>query len=827
MTEFLFGTGGEGTALLVLRLLAIKGTLLLLVTALIVRLLRGAPASTRHLVWSAGLAGVLALPLLGVLVPQWRLALLPAATAPAAAAAAPSLAAVGAVGAVAGTDDPVVASPDRASEGREGSAHATAAVLPAEAPPSRLAALRDRLGAFSGADLLVMAWVLGVLAVLLRLTHGTVQVWRVARHAERVTDPDTLVLAQHLARRLGIRRPVILLEGEQRTVPVTWGIVYPVVLLPADVADWDDERKTLVLTHELAHVGRLDALSQVVAELAVALLWFNPLVWMAAHRARAERERACDDLVLANGTRASRYADDLLEIVRTLEPPRSPALAALAMARRSEFEGRLLAILDPRTPRGAVTARVALAAVAGVLLCAAPLAALTPMPRAAAAVVLRDAGFPDRRPAEGSSSASAHAESANPSSDDAASAADASASPAAASTTNGAAERAGSGVRGIVETVPAGAVVPANSPESYRCPAPHRSGSSLIHTQDDRVSLLHVKDGHCMAMRMEGRVDFTDDDRGVEGMARGAELTLQESRGDTRWRLELEGTGDGIRRRWFVNGEESRDLAAASTWMAELLPRLFTATGFNLERRIARLYRSGGVDAVLGALDEIEGDHATQKVLGMMLADSVALRDEQLVRIARLAGTIDGDHDRTTTLVRIAARWRPLPALREAYLRAATAIDSDYELKRTLTALLAADRLDAASLAAVVRAAGTMDSDYEKATTLLAVAKKPEMDDARVRERFLAVAQTIDGDHERGRVLRALLEAERVERELLLGVVAAARGMDGDYEKARVLTAVAKHPAARDAGVRTATIAAAREIDSEYERRKVLVLFVE
>ena len=93
-----------------------------------------------------------------------------------------------------------------------------------------------------------------------------------------------------------------------------------------------------------------------IAQLACALYWFNPLAWIAARHIRTERERACDDLVLACGTRGPDYAEELLEIARVMRGGRYPALlagATLAMAHRSQLEGRLIAILDPKVPRSA------------------------------------------------------------------------------------------------------------------------------------------------------------------------------------------------------------------------------------------------------------------------------------------------------------------------------------------------------------------------------------------------------------------------------------------------------------------------------------------
>src|SRR5206468_10662539 len=100
--------------------------------------------------------------------------------------------------------------------------------------------------------------------------------------------------------------------------------------------------------------------------------WFHPLAWWAASRMRNERERACDDRVLAAGVAPSEYAADLLEVARG----RQALGAAPAMARASNLETRLRAVLDPNIRRGAVSARGAAAAVVPVVLVALSLASL-------------------------------------------------------------------------------------------------------------------------------------------------------------------------------------------------------------------------------------------------------------------------------------------------------------------------------------------------------------------------------------------------------------------------------------------------------------------
>jgi beta-lactamase regulating signal transducer with metallopeptidase domain len=350
---------------------ALRGTLLLAAALAATALMRRAPASQRHLVMLAALAGVLLLPIAAAVVPAWRV--LPADASPAAVfrprvdAAAPARTAAGMApkphraepaGSVIRTGG-VLAAPVEAS------AAAPAAPVAVDAPAPRLR-LRD---------VALLAWLAGVLILGVRLVVGVAAVWRMERRCVEMTDERWTGLTDRLSRRIGLGRIVRLLRADRSTVPMTWGAFRPVILLPPEAEGWDEGRRAAVLAHELAHVRRWDALTQWIAHLAVTLFWFNPLVWMAAHRLRQEREHACDDAVLAVGTRATEYADHLLTIVRSLGSAPGPA-AALAMARPSQFEGRLLAILDGATPRRPVSRALAAATAVLALTCVVPLAAL-------------------------------------------------------------------------------------------------------------------------------------------------------------------------------------------------------------------------------------------------------------------------------------------------------------------------------------------------------------------------------------------------------------------------------------------------------------------
>jgi len=199
--------------------------------------------------------------------------------------------------------------------------------------------------------------------------------WRTVRLARRGT-PSTL----------GAELGVNVILSEETPMPLAWGILRPLILLPASAAAWPAERLRSVLLHETMHHRRRDLLAQAVAQVACCAYWFHPLAWLALSRQRAEREHACDDAVLRYGVPAHDYAEHLVEAARSAAAARPRWGHAPAMAEASGLERRVTAVLDRRANRRPLTglAACAVAIAFGVLL--APLAVVTLRAQATATI---------------------------------------------------------------------------------------------------------------------------------------------------------------------------------------------------------------------------------------------------------------------------------------------------------------------------------------------------------------------------------------------------------------------------------------------------------
>jgi len=203
-------------------------------------------------------------------------------------------------------------------------------------------------GAVGEAGSLVRALFVVYLAGVAVVVAWTLIAWMrmrsIANRARRLRD-DGWLHALNASRALrGITRDIRLVTTSAVTVPMTWGIIEPVVVIPTSALHWDGERRRIVLLHELSHVAAFDWVFNLIARAACAVFWFHPAAWWIARQLRDDGELACDDRVLAAGVRRSDYAELLVDAADSF----LPLAPALQLAGRAGLRQRLVAILDAR-----------------------------------------------------------------------------------------------------------------------------------------------------------------------------------------------------------------------------------------------------------------------------------------------------------------------------------------------------------------------------------------------------------------------------------------------------------------------------------------------
>jgi beta-lactamase regulating signal transducer with metallopeptidase domain len=546
-------------------MLLLKATILLLATLAAARALRRAPAGARHHFWTGAFAGLLVLPVMTAIVPMVHVPVPQSWTT-----------------ATASRDATLPVSSVEQSGSRTSAPHTTTVVAPSpdaggQADPGRSFVVRT-------GDALLVTWLTGVMGAVGALMLSLLRVGRLARSAETEIDPDWDRAAQDLSARLGLRRSPRLLSSPAVTTPMAAGVFRPTIFLPAAATTWTSEQRDIVLAHEIAHLVARDPLRHLLTRLAMAGYWFHPAAWMAAREAALAREQACDEAVLALGTKPSSYARVLLEFADAASAA-PPLGAALPIVHPSVLEKRLMAILngDHRpTPR-----RVLLVPAAGVALLTLTVAAAHPR-----------AGAPSPRPWSNDGAAMAAVQTPSV-----------------------------TAVRPVVTALArlaggAGIIEPAAPPQDVAVAAGcgwirgrsfsgnttvNDSGGRVVREQvgwsgSDRVIQTSTNDLR-MCLVAEGLGAFSENERPSQWMDRAPRIVMETQRSGRVHQLEIVGSGGNRRTTWRIGGAERPFDQAGQQWRTQLLAVLDATWELSMLR--------GQVSSLRGDISSIEGERSS------------------------------------------------------------------------------------------------------------------------------------------------------------------------------------------------------------------------
>jgi len=327
-----------------------KGTLVLAIGAAAALALSDRSARLRHWSWVLAFASLVLLVLATPVLPAWNLPLLPADATPTAAVTAPS-------------DIPGASALDQLEEqtragGPSEQADSSAATSsdisgppqdsppggPRVAQPGLLENPARRWATNFGPAWIAVIWIAGVLFLFGRIGVELAALSWLTRTGAELIESGWGRMVSQASEQSGLRRTPRVLINRNVGIPMVWGFRRPVVLLPSATTRWPADRKRIVLLHEFAHARRGDQWTTLLVQLACALHWVNPFVWIAARRLYLERERANDEIVLGTGADRVSYAEHLLEIARGVEPVRRSV--SVAMTRPSELKQRIQSVLS-------------------------------------------------------------------------------------------------------------------------------------------------------------------------------------------------------------------------------------------------------------------------------------------------------------------------------------------------------------------------------------------------------------------------------------------------------------------------------------------------
>ena len=186
---------------------------------------------------------------------------------------------------------------------------------------------------------LPMVW---LAVAVLTAAYFTVSYVR-ARGRFRASVPDDSPAVRRWLAAQRLHRPLEVRQSALVSSPLTYGVLRPVILLPEPMEREDDDTLTYILTHELVHVRRFDAVAKLVFAAALCVHWFNPLVWALYVLANRDLELSCDQRVmdLLGGRKKAAYALTLIN----MEEARSGYFSPYSHFSKLAIEERIEAIM--------------------------------------------------------------------------------------------------------------------------------------------------------------------------------------------------------------------------------------------------------------------------------------------------------------------------------------------------------------------------------------------------------------------------------------------------------------------------------------------------
>ena len=183
-------------------------------------------------------------------------------------------------------------------------------------------------------------WLVMSLVLCTRLFRA----WRHVTHLRNgavAAEPAIVEMCGKLASALGATTPQVL-RTPLIPSPCLTGLRRPSILLPDD--EWQVPLRD-VFVHELAHLLRRDLHWNLFQQVALAVFFFQPLLWSLARKLEATAEEVCDDYVVHYGGNREQYANRLVDIAEFSSLPATAAGVGI-VSLRSMLSRRVARIMD-------------------------------------------------------------------------------------------------------------------------------------------------------------------------------------------------------------------------------------------------------------------------------------------------------------------------------------------------------------------------------------------------------------------------------------------------------------------------------------------------
>ena len=202
---------------------------------------------------------------------------------------------------------------------------------------------------------LVQVWLLGAMLFLVRFATSLADIRTLKIQGHQRVDPRWESFLKGKMETLGINRKVQLLQSQLTEMPMTFGHLKPIILLPAGLLfQLSPAQIEAIIAHELAHIHRKDYLVNMLQSMLEVIFFFHPVFWWVSKQIREQRENAADDLAIKMGIAPRDLAEGLAAVVN-LAKTQVPEMALAAARKPTPTLDRIKRIMGVKTSQNQPT----------------------------------------------------------------------------------------------------------------------------------------------------------------------------------------------------------------------------------------------------------------------------------------------------------------------------------------------------------------------------------------------------------------------------------------------------------------------------------------
>lgn len=350
-----------------------------------------------------------------------------------------------------------------------------------------------------------------------------------------------------------------------------------------------------------------------------------------------------------------------------------------------------------------------------------------------------------------------------------------------------------------------------------------RKGNSYsLATDDDgwqSGNIQITEKGTSIKVSYDGEFDLSDDERSISRVEEDGTLSIRTENGDERRRYRLENDGDGLEATYWVNGDKQAFDKAGEKWLADTLQILLRNSAIDMDGRVERALKKGGVKHALKKMTGLESGYAT-RMFAFHLVDRAKLKTGDVKKLIKTLDSLESDYEVRLTVGKLLEEGLITKDTLSAALDLSKNIESDYELRLMLTPMIEEFALDDKNMAKVLDRAKTIESDYELRLLLSAALDNSRLSRAN-QKRLITAMDSIESDYELRLVITQFADDADLDEVITGDLLNALGSIDGDYEKRLGLTMVVDEGAMNNNNW-LAAILIARSIGGDYEKRLAL-----